>query len=95
MNGRIFIKFDLSILRKSGEKIQISSKSDKSNGTLHEDQYTFLIVSRSLLLRMRNVLDKSCRGTQNTHFMFSNIFFENRAAYEICGKILLNGAGYS
>jgi len=26
--------------------------------TLHEDQYTFLIISLSILLRMRNILDK-------------------------------------
>jgi hypothetical protein len=32
---------------------------------------------------MRNVLDKHCRGNQNTHFVFSNFFFlENRAVYE-------------
>ena len=30
-------------------------------GTLHEDQCTFFITSRSVLLRMRNVSDKSCR----------------------------------
>jgi len=30
--------------------------------------------SRSLL-KMRNVLDRNCRGKQNTHFMFSNFFF--------------------
>ena len=29
----------------------------------------------SLLLTLRNVSDKSCRENQNTHFMFSNIFF--------------------
>ena len=34
---------------------------------------------------MRNVLDKSCRENQNTHFMFNN-FFENRAVYEIMSK---------
>jgi len=28
-------------------------------GTLHEDRYTFLIVSRSLL-RVRNVSEKNC-----------------------------------
>jgi hypothetical protein len=30
-------------------------------------------------------LDKSCRGNQNTHFMFSSFFFsfENPAVYEI------------
>ena len=27
-------------------------------GTLYEDQYTFFIISRSFLLRMRNVSDK-------------------------------------
>ena len=34
----------------------------------------FLIISRSVLLRMRNVSDKSCRENQNTHFVFSNFF---------------------
>jgi len=52
-------------------------------GTLHEDQYTFLIISRSFLLRMRNVSDKHCRGSKNTRFVFSNFFFEGRAVYEI------------
>jgi len=30
-------------------------------GTLHEDQYTFLITTRSVLLRKRNFSDKSFR----------------------------------
>jgi hypothetical protein len=44
-------------------------------GTLHEDQCTLLIIYHSVLLRMRNVSDKYCRGNQNTHFVFSNFFF--------------------
>jgi hypothetical protein len=44
-------------------------------GALHEDQYAFLIISHSVLLRMINVSDRSCRENQNTHFMFSNFFF--------------------
>jgi len=43
----------LRIFRKYVEKIQVSLKSDKNNGTLHEDPYPFLIISRSVLLRMR------------------------------------------
>ena len=35
-------------------------------GTLHEHQYTFMITSRLILLRMRNVSDESCRENQNT-----------------------------
>jgi len=58
-------------------------KYEKNNSTLHEDQYTFMIVSLSALLRMRNVSDKSCRENQNTHFMFNNVFLKNRVIYEI------------
>jgi len=43
--------------------------------TLHTDRYTFLIISRTVLLTMRNVSDKSCTENQNTHFVFSNVFF--------------------
>ena len=57
-------------------------------GTLHEDQYTFLIISRSVLLRMRNVSDKSCRENRNTYFVSTNFFFsfENCTVYEIMWK---------
>jgi len=44
-------------------------------GTSHEDQYTFMIISHSVLLRTRNVSDKNCTETQNTHCMFNNFFF--------------------
>jgi len=52
-------------------------------GILYEDQYIFLIISRSVIRRMRNVSDKSCRGNQNTRFMLNNVFVKNRAVYEI------------
>jgi len=45
-------------------------------GTLHKDHYTLLIISHSVLLRMRNVSDKTCRGNQNTHFDFSDFFLK-------------------
>jgi len=41
----------------------------------NEDQYTFMTISRSFLVRMRNVSDKSCRENQNKHFVFSDCFF--------------------
>jgi hypothetical protein len=56
-------------------------------GTLHEEQYKLLIISRSVLLRMGNISDKSCRENQNTHFTFNNFFSpENRAVYDIMWK---------
>jgi len=62
-------------------------------GTLREDQYASLIISRSVLFRMRNVSDKTVEKNQNTHFMFNDFIFENRAVYEYCGKMLYNRAG--
>jgi len=50
--------------------------------TLHEDKYTFSIISRSVLLRMRNVSDKSCGENQNTHFVFGNFFFNSSLLWE-------------
>jgi len=43
-------------------------------GTLHEDQHTFLIISRSVLLRMRTVSANRSREI-NTHFCFQQLFF--------------------
>jgi len=60
----------LSIFQKSVMKIHVLLKS----GTLHEDLCTFMITSRSFLLRIKTVSDKSCRGNPNTHFMFNNLF---------------------
>jgi hypothetical protein len=39
-----------------------------------------------VLFRMRDVSGKTCRENQNTHFMFHNVFLENRAVYEIMWK---------
>jgi len=38
-------------------------------GLLHEDQYTFLIISRSVIHRNRNVSDESCTENRNSQFI--------------------------
>ena len=45
----------------------------------HAHKYTFMIISLSFLLRMKNGSDKSCRENQNTYFTFNNFLSENRA----------------
>ena len=55
-------------------------------GTLHEDIYMLIVVSLSVLLRVRNGSDRSCAEYQNKRFMFNNFFFicsESRAVYKI------------
>jgi len=54
-------------------------------GTLHENQYTFLIISRSVLRRLRNVSDKICRENQNTHSCSVNSFF--RISCRLVGNV--------
>jgi hypothetical protein len=45
-----------------------------------------MIISGSILLRMRKVGDKNCRENQNTHFICNKMFSENLAVYEIMWK---------
>ena len=55
-------------------------------GTLHEDKFTFFIISRSVLLRMRNISDRHCIENQNTPFLIDSVLVKNRAFYEIMWK---------
>jgi len=45
-----------------------------------------MIIYRSVLLRMRNIPDNSCRENQNRHFMFKNFFTVSRTVYELTWK---------
>jgi len=54
-------------------------------GTFHEDCQTYLIVSRSLFLRMKNVSDKFVEEIK-THILCPITFFLNRTVYEIMWK---------
>ena len=58
--------WNFGIFRKSVEKIRVSLQSDNINTTLHEDQYTVLIIYRSVLLTIRNISDEARRQNQNT-----------------------------
>jgi hypothetical protein len=73
--GRIFIKFDIwRFFKNLSSTFKFRYNRTTVTGTLHEDLYALFIISRSFLLRMRNVSDKVCRENKNTHFMFSDFF---------------------
>jgi len=64
------MKFDvLAFFQSPLKKIQVSLKSDNMTGTLHEAQYTFLIISRSVLLIMGNMSEKILTENQNTIYI--------------------------
>ena len=55
-------------------------------GTLHDEQYLFLITSHSFLLRMKNVSDKSCREDQTHIFCSITYCTDNCAIYDVMWK---------
>jgi hypothetical protein len=56
-------------------------------GTLCENVGTFMIISLWILLRIRNVLDKSCRENQNTCFTSNNFSLPKILPFmRYCGK---------
>ena len=67
VTGRNFIKFDIydSFENLSG-KFKFRYNLTTITGTVHADRYTCLITSLSVLLRTRNVSDKSGTETLNT-----------------------------
>jgi hypothetical protein len=54
-------------------------------GTLLANLCAFIITFGCILLRMRNVPDKSCRANEST-FYIQKLFNENHAVYEMWKK---------
>jgi hypothetical protein len=80
--GRIFMIFWVFFYNLS-RRCKFHWNLTRITGILREHQYMFLIMSRSVLVWMRNVSDGISRKNQNTNFVFSNFFFENHVVYEI------------
>ena len=73
--GRIFTKCDTWVFFENlSRNFRFHYKLTRITGTLYGDQCTFIFISSSVLLRMRNVSDKSCRENQKAHFVFNNFF---------------------
>jgi hypothetical protein len=77
--GRILNKFHIWVFFENlSRKFKYSWNLTRITRTLHEDQCTFVVISRPVLLRVRNVSDKSCRENQSTHF--SPVFFFQKSS---------------
>ena len=75
-SGRIFMKFYIRVVFKNLlRKFRFHSDMTRMTGTSHEDRCRIIIISRSILLIIRNVSNTCCRENQNTYFMFNNVFF--------------------
>jgi hypothetical protein len=76
------------------KKCSFSVKSDKNNGHFTGELCKFMIISHWILLRMRNILGKSCTENQNTHFIFNKFFKENCALVRYSGKTCYSQTGH-
>jgi len=56
-------------------------------GTLPEHVCTYVIVSRRIILRIRNISDKSASRNRKTHFMFINFFRKSFRLWDNFKKI--------
>jgi hypothetical protein len=81
-NKGMLIKFDTWTLQKSVWEIQVLLNSHKNNGYFTRRPNAFMIISPWILLRIRNVSDKSCRISNLIIF-----FSENGTFYEILWKM--------
>ena len=86
------LKFEYFFFENLLRNFMFNSNLTRITGTLHEHQYTFLI-SRSILLRMRNFSDKSCTANQKTHFMFNN-FSKTAPFMRQCEQMLYSPTGH-
>jgi hypothetical protein len=76
----------LHVFRKSVEESQVLLKSYKKNtGTLLEDLRTFMIISRSVLLKWE-IFRTKVQGKSKHIFLLKNFFFENCSIYELMWK---------
>jgi len=70
--GRIFVKFYILVFFENlSRKFKFRQNLTRIMDTLHDDQYTFLILSRSILHRMRNVAEEVVDKIK-TQFVFNN-----------------------
>ena len=76
--GRIFMEFLIWVLFENiSRKFKFHWNLTRIADTLQEGQYTFMIISCLVLLRIRNISDKT--GTENqTCILYSTIFFSSK-----------------
>ena len=73
LTGHIFTNVYIYFFENLSAKFMLHWNLTGITGTSQEHPCTFTIISRSVLLRMRNDSNKSCTENQNTHFMFNGV----------------------
>jgi len=88
------MKVNHTIFRCVSRKFKFYLNLAGITGTLHEEQYTFMMISFSVLLRMKMSQTKLVENIK-THFMYNNFFFfqKNLPFMRLCGKNTVDPKG--
>ena len=78
-------------LKNSSRKSKFYYNRTRIKSTLHEDQYTFSIISLSVLLRIKKYFRKICRESQKTHFIFNDFFRKSCCLWDNVEKYYIAG----
>ena len=93
--GWIFMKFDFSVFFENLlRKFEFHLNLTRVTGTSHRAQYTFVIISRPFLLRMRNASDESCRENRNILLGLITFFQNSCHLCDNVEKILWSRTGH-
>jgi len=86
--GQIFMKLDVWVFFEDLlREFKFNRNRTNINGILRESQYTFLIISISVLPRIRNVSDKRCRENENMFYVQKLLIFLKIMPFNrLCGK---------
>ena len=75
MEEALDLSFDrLLMMMMMSRKFKFLYNLTRITGTLHEDLSLFVVISRLIHFRMRNVSDKSCRENQNIFYVQKRLF---------------------
>jgi hypothetical protein len=81
--GQILIKFGIwDFSATLSKKFKFYQNLARITGTLYEDVFAFMTLSRWIVLRMRNVLGNHCRENENTHFTFNNFYRKSHRLWD-------------
>jgi len=82
--------------KKSVGKFELSLKSDMNTEYFIWSSIYSVIISRWILLKLRNVSEKSCRKNQKAYFMLNNTSpWDSSRLWDNMGKILWSRTGHT
>jgi hypothetical protein len=90
LSGRIYVELDIgAFFENLSRKFKFSYNLTRITGTLHEDQHTFLDISRLVFPKTRNISGKCVKKLKTQILGSITPFLKNHAVYEMIWKSIV------